>query len=303
MSIETAMAALNTTPETTVTTHAAVEPKTEETKEVPTDEAKKEEPKTEEKPKDEEIKARRFAELSKKEQRILQKKREMEESFKAREEALKSREHLIKEYEEVKKLAKTNPGEAIEKIGTDYQAVTDHYLNHGKLTPELVARDVESKIQELERKLQEQAKTFETREKERIAEENRKTLENFSATIVETVKASSDKYPSVAAFDGAPVIYEMIQKRWHDTGGNHLMTIDEAAEILEKELDSVISKVVQTPKYSARFSSTKKEEPKPTSLNKPKTITNDLTSSAPSLLPAKTENDRIKRALEKLAGA
>lgn len=271
-------------------------PKTEEPK---APEEKKEEPEK----KEESPNSKRFAELSKKEQRILDKKMKMEKELKAREDALKARESVIEEYEEVKKLAKTNPSEAIKKIGTDYKSLTDHILNGEKLTPELVAQDVDAKIKQLEEKLAAQETSFKEREAQRAAEENRKILESFSANIVETVKAKADTYPAVAAFDGAPVIYEMIQKRWHDTEGKHLMTIEEAADILEKDLDSVISKVMQSPKYAARFSSSKKEEPKPTSLNKPKTITNELTSTAPSMLPAKTESDRIKRALEKLSAS
>jgi small-conductance mechanosensitive channel len=297
MSQASALAALETGNTT------AVPPKVDETK---VDDSKLKtaegevKPATEEKPKEDELRSKRFAELSKKEQRNLQWRQKEEAKLKQREDALKASEEKIKEYEEIRALAKTKPNAAIAKLGTTYQQLTNDILNDGKLTPELVAQDVNEKIEALQKQLKDQAKSYEEREQQAAAQKNKEILENFSANIVSTVKGSADKYPAVNAFDGAPVIYEMIQKRWNDTAGKHLMTIDEAAEMLEKDLDAVIGKVMQSPKYAARFSSSKKEDTKPNSLNKPKTITNELTSSAPSMLSAKTENDRLKRALEKL---
>lgn len=281
-----------------VTTTSVLEAKPAEVVETPKEE-----------PKQEDVRAKRFAELSKRKNEIVQRQQRLNSEMKAREDALSKREAVVKEYEEIKLLAKTNPNEAIKKIGTDYKSLTDHILNGEKLTPELLSQDVNEKIKVLEKKLEEQAKTFEEREVLKKQDENKRILENFSATIIETVKNNAEKYPAVHVFDGAPVIYEMIQKRWHDTKGQHLMTIDEAASLLEKDLGGVVEKLLQTPKYASRVNPSKEgdskpnSQSKPNSLNKPKTITNELTSSAPSLLPPKTENDRIKRALEKLAGA
>lgn len=264
-------------------------------------EVKEGEVKKDEAPKEEEIRSKRFAELSKKEQRNLRWKLDQEAKFKQREEIIKASEDKIKEYEEIKTLAKTKPNAAIAKLGTTYQRLTDDILGDGKLTAENVAQDVDVRIKALQDKIDAQEKSFLQREEERAAQKNKEVLENFSANIVDTVKRGADKYPAVSAFDGAPVIYEMIQKRYADTSGKHLMTIDEAAEMLEKDLDAVIGKVMQTPKYAARYSSSKKEEPKQTSLNKPKTITNEMTSSGPALIRSSdVQKDAFKRALEKL---
>ena len=269
------------------------EPKTQDT---PKEEIKIEEPK-------ETVDSKRFAEVSKREARILKKQKEAEASIAAREREIANRESRLKDLEDLPDLMKRNPKEAFKKLRTSYDEITNAYLADGKVTPELLKNDVDIKIQELEKKLEQQAKSFEQKEVEKADAERRRVLEGFSAKIVETIEASADKYPAVHQFKGAPIIYEMIQKRWEDTEGKHLMTIDEAAELLEKDLDTVITGVLQTPKYTARYTpQAKKEETKSNqSTSKPRTITNELTSTAPSMLPAKTENDRIKRALEKLA--
>lgn len=306
MSIETAMKALEVPTTEPVQPEVKVETKVETKEEVKT-EATTEETKeaAPEKTEEDELKSKRFAELSKKEQRILRKKLEMEKELKEREERIAAKEKEIKDSvkNELREMIKKNPKLVMDELGIDYNSLTNYFLSDGKLTPESVAQSVEEKIQALEKRLEEQAKAFEAKELARKEEENRKVLENFSATIIETIKTNAEKYPAVAAFDGAPVVYEMIQQRWHETEGQHLMTIDEACEILEKEFDSRISKVMQTPKYSAKAPQPKNGETKLKSPDKPKTITNELTSSGPSMLPPKTENDRIKRALEKLAGA
>lgn len=269
----------------------------------PSTEVKVEEtPKTEEQ-KAEELKSQRFADLSKREQKIVQKHQKLALELKQKEADLIRREQEIKDSvrKELRDLARKNPLDAIKELGTDYNAITEYQLGEGKLTPERVATSVNEEIAALREELQKTKLSFEEREQQKKQEENDRILQNFSASIVETVKNSSDKYPAVNAFDGAPVIYEMIQKRWHDTNGQHLMTIDEAAELLEKDLGGLVEKLLQTPKYASRLNpQSKKEDSAKTSLSKPKTITNELTTSAPSMLPPKTENDRIKRALEKL---
>jgi hypothetical protein len=251
----------------------------------------------------EDIKSRRFAELSKREQKILRKDLQLKQELKQREDALTQRQHEIKEQakKELRELAKKNPLEALRELGTDYNSITEFQLGEGKLTPEKVSQSVDEKIAALEAKLKAQEETFQQREQLKVQEENERILKNFSATIVDTVKNNVDKYPAVHHFNGAPVIYEMIQKRWHDTNGQHLMTVEEAAAVLEEDLGGIVDKLLQSPKYASRVTpQTKKEETKINSLNKPKTITNELTSSAPSMLPPKTEDDRIRRALEKL---
>lgn len=282
--IQNAMAALGgDKPETKVE-----EPKVETT-----------EVKAETKPEDE-LKARRFAELSKKEQRIRQKDLKMQADLKAREEALTRREAEIKESvkAELRRLAKEKPLDAIKELGTDYQSMTEHVLSEGKLTPEIVAKSTKEEIEALKKQIEDRDKAIEQKEAQRKQEENERILRSFSANIIETVKSNPDKYPAVFESEGAPVIYHMIQQRYEETKGKHLLTIDEAAEILEKDLNAFVSRV----NARKNGSQPKKETTQPQSLNKPKTITNELTSSAPSMLPAAKEEDRIKRALAKLQG-
>lgn len=289
------------TPE--VTSPAPVTQPTEAPKEeIPQEPVEGKEAPKEKDPADE-LKSKRFAELSKKEQKILSRKLKFDAEMKEKEASLAKREADIKEEarRELRELAKKNPTKAIEELGTSYKELTDYLLTDGKMTPEKVSQTVNEEIAALRKELEETKLSFKQQQELKEQQEKEKILKDFSANIVDTIKNNAEKYPAVHTFEGAPVIYEMIQKRFTETNGKHLMTIDEAAELLEKDLDAHVSKLLTTQKYASRLNpQPKKEETKPNSLNKPKTITNELTSSAPSLLPPATENDRIKRALEKL---
>lgn len=245
------------------------------------------------------IKSRRFAELSKKEQRILQKQQKLNADMKAREDALSAKEAQIKEdaRKELRELVKKNPAKAFEELGTTYNGVTEAILAGGEPTAKSVEQDVKSEIAQLREELATTKKESLEREEQRKLDENKRILQTFNDNINQTVKNNPDKYPSVYEFGAAPVIYHMVEQRYQDTKGKHLMTIDEAAGLLEKDLRATVLRI------NARMGGSqpnKKENAQPKSLNKPTTITNELTSTAPSMLPAHKEEDRIRRALEKL---
>lgn len=319
MSIESAMRALESAPQQDpqkdtepqkVPVQKEVPPGETPKKDLETQELKqgelapevKDAPKEEEKPD-----AKRWSEISKKEQRIRLKQQKLDADFKAREEALAQREAKIKSLEELPDLFQKNPKEAFKRLNTSYNQVSESLLSDGKPTVEKLQETVEQKFGSIDERIEKKAQEIAQRaiqelEAKTQQKENARILQEFGAKIVDTVKTNADKFPAVSAFNGAPVIYEMIQQRFQETGGKHLMNIDEAAELLEKDLDSHIEKILQHPKYAARLSPQSKNEgtKQNSNLNKPKTITNEMTSTAPSMLPAKTEQDRINRALAKL---
>jgi hypothetical protein len=256
--------------------------------------------------KEEDVKAKRFADLSKREQKILRRKLEMEKELKEKEESLSKRESDIKRQaiEELKQLARTNPDKALEALETNYNSITDWKLNAGKVTPETVEKKVLSEVDLLKKQIEDLKNQREEEKKTLEQKKNEEVLQNFQKSIVTTLETKAEEYPAAHAMGGAEIVYHMIQQRYHDTKGQHLLKIDEACALLEKDLTNAIEKVVTSKGWQKRLASNpKKEDTKQQSLNKQKpTITNDMTSTAPSLLPPKAEADRLQRALARLSG-
>lgn len=262
---------------------------------------------------------KKFVDLAKKERKFLERKKQADSEIKLKEQELVSKKESIRQEAilELKDLLKSNPNAALEKLESSYNKITEYNLSDGKQTPESVSKDLMTEIESLKKTLGDQRQEFDQREKQRTEQENQRIIKSFNENVINTAKANPEKWELVNIFEQTHVVPHIIEQYFiqtqeKDADGNvtkagKILSIDEACDILEKDIRKQAEKLLKT-KFFAEASKpsspqeVKKEEPKATSLNKPKpTITNDLTSSAPSLLPPKTEEDRMKRALAKLA--
>jgi hypothetical protein len=101
-------------------------------------------------------------------------------------------------------------------------------------------------------------------------------------------------------YDSADLVYDTVEEYFAKT--NKVLSIPEACDLVESYLEKQVEKSLATKKLSARVS---KQEPSSPTANKPseprRTLTNnDYTSSTPSFVSPKVENDRMSRALAAL---
>jgi hypothetical protein len=129
--------------------------------------------------------------------------------------------------------------------------------------------------------------------------------------IGEFISSNKDAYELIAQRDATEEIFASINeafvisaKEWRENGQHgpmpKPMSIKDAADALEEFYEQEVQKLISTNKWRNKYGQQAPKEEVPKKGPSP-TLTNQMTtSSAASVLPAKTEQDRIRRALEKL---
>lgn len=257
-----------------------------------------------------ELNSSRFAALAKKET-ALQRERQ----------AIKlERDRIAKERSEATKLveaqrvALTDPLKALELLGITYKQLTEVVLNDNKVTPELREKQLEEKLRaELKKELEDRDKLSSEESKKREEERVQKVVQQFKEQTGSFLKANKDKYPLINhpkndftyAIDTISAIIEQHYDKTSEKDENGdilkpgvLMAVPDAAKLFEDHLQETAKEFYSTlqPKSDGPD---KKTEPSKSSVQEPRTITNEMSGIANNL-PAKTEADRIKRALAAL---
>lgn len=248
-----------------------------------------------------EVSSPRFALLAKKE-KALQKDREEIKALRAelekeRETFNKARESGSASLDELKRTARENPKKALETLGLTYNEITEFFLNDEKPTPELREKRLREELtsdfkKELEAREKEAQKKREDEQKE--AEE--KALSEFRNKVFEFIDGHKDEYELINLYDAHEVVTSTIEQQFEKT--NRIMSTKEAADLVEKYL---FDKAKSAKKLNPQDAGEKKNaDPKARESAPVKSLSNAMTSSAPSILPPKTEEDRLRRALAKL---
>jgi len=330
MSIETAMAALNTpTPSATPPPQSQALTKQEVTAAVSESEtkanngeqstaadsnktetgaeAKVEAPVTETKtePKKEEPLSAKFSALAKKEKAIV----EQSKSIKASEAKLAEREAAIAAREakiaKSESLWETDVFAAIkERTGMDYNALTLAQLDGKYSMPEetdpikVAKKTIEDFKKEMAQKEEEQ-KTATQKAKEAADAKQKSDLEAaweaYNTEVQEFVSANKDEYELISTYNQQSLIAETVDEFYKQN--KRVLSVKEAADLVEKYLEDEAKKALGTKKFS-------KQPEKPAadakSVGEPKitrTLNNSMQPTAASVLPAVSEADRMKRAL------
>lgn len=231
----------------------------------------------------------RFAALAKKERAIQ--KREAE---------IKAQLAKVEAYEQAQKQAAQNPLKYLESLGLSYEQITQFMLNGQKPTPELELQSVKQQIEQMK---QEQVAKEEAAKKAQEAQakaEYQRTLSEFSQEVSDFVKQNADTYELTAMYQGESIIQATIEQYYNQT--KKIMSIKDASDLVEKYFEDQVTAAQKAKKFQAKQTPKEQSQPKrePVSKQSTPTISNELTSSAPSLLPAKTEQDRLNRALAAL---
>lgn len=259
-------------------------------------------PETPAAPKTDDMSAK-FAALAKKE-RIA---RLAQYNLKTKETSLAQREQAIAERERIwEEEFKASPLEAIKKRGYTYEDITKAALNDGKFEPATEIKSVKEEIARLREEQKEKDKLALEQQQTAVQQAEQEAVDGFKFKIGEHIDGNKEKYELTALYEAHDLVFQTVEEHYLRTskeGTPKILSVDEACALVEQYLESEIDRTAQaSKKFQAKYSTGKTKEdqntkPAPKSTT---TLTNQLTSSAPSLLPQATENDRMKRALAAL---
>jgi hypothetical protein len=268
--------------------------------------------------------AEKFAALARRQKAQLEAERRAKSEFE-RNQVLSEK---TKSFESELLEGKKNPFEFMKKhFGLTYEDLTEMQLNDGRPTDKM---EITSKLSELDqwKKDQEELKAkekeeFEREQSKRESEEQEKQITEFKKGIPAKLE-KNDKLDLVLALlepeEQSTEVFNIIEAHWaseeekieKDPSYNPtLLSVDEAADILEGILSEKFSKHVTKSKKFGHLlkqeaSPTKpaKDQPgfRPSQVNTTKTLTND-TATSPSLLSPQTERERMARAMSALGGS
>lgn len=274
-----------------------------------------EEEKKEEAPKKEETPlSAKFAALAKKEKALIRQQQEQkareserETEYNKRDLEFKAREEKIKSATE---LWDTDPLAALEKMGYSYQKLTDMILSGEKTAkrepedPIQFAKKIEEKLrkefadkdaarEEATRKSQEDSK------KQQAADVDR-ALSLFREEIGEHLTSNADDYELTTLYGQQDLIVETVQEFFDKH--KRVLSVKEAADMVERYLYDEAQKALKTKKLTKQQTpkEEKAAEKKAESAPQSKTLNNNMTPTAASFLPAATEAERMKRAMNAL---
>lgn len=235
----------------------------------------------------------RFLALAKREQGIVRRQQEM----KALEQQLGERESRIKKYEELEK-QKPDPLKLLETHGYSYKDVTDYILNDQKPTPDLEIKSIKHEFESFKKSQEEQRQKELEDMRARQKLEYERTVEEFKEQVLNFVSSKPEEYELINLYEAGQLVFDTIEEHFHKT--QKVLSSKEASDLVEKYLEDQLERTTKAKKFQARFAP-KAESPKgDVKPDASMTLSNSMSSSSPSLLPAKTESERMQRALAAL---
>lgn len=245
-------------------------------------------------PKNEPLSAR-FEALTRKE-RSIQKRIEQAKSLEV---TISAREAKVKEYEAAFEKAQSDPDAALSKVGWNYAKLTDYYLNNKQITPEAKVQQVEERLQSYVTQQEKEKKQATEDAKSAAQAESARVIEEWKTGVNEFVTANQGDYELINLHEAFPLVTELIQA--HFEKFKKVLSNKEAAEKIEAYLEERVEASTKTTRLQKKYGARGEENPEsPNSDNAAKearSLSNALSQSGPSLLPAATERERMERAL------
>lgn len=179
----------------------------------------------------------RFALLAREEKRLQEERKRLNESRKDPE----FQEFL--EFKKLKASAKNDPLSVLEKMGLNYDEITDYVIS-GKHTKDPSIRALEEKIAQMEKEAQER----ELNNKKALEEAQ---LNNFKESIKAVCLEKSDDFELVNIWGAHNLVYNVIQEHYDKT--QQVLPIEEAAKKVESYLEKESEKYQGSKKLRKLF--------------------------------------------------
>lgn len=247
--------------------------------------------------------AQRFAFLAKKESALQKQRAEIKAAREAME-AQRVEIERIKQEIEASKAKKgsyrTNPLSLLEENGLTYKELTDYILNNNTVSTEAQIKAIQDRLDEQEKRREQERLEAEKRAEEEARSREAQVIQEFRQEIGSFIKDKSETYELTALYDGADLVYDTVEEYFDKTG--KVLSIPEACDLVEKYLESQVEKATKTKKLSSKLQApgNPKLEDKPQAAPT-RTISNQrYTSTTPSMVSPKIENDRMARAMAAL---
>lgn len=238
--------------------------------------------------------------LARKEKAIVEKQRAIQQKEAEMSKRMAEWEAKERAWADREKLWKDTPEKALEEFGHTYQSLTERVLAGGELTAADVEKRAMAKVKELEDRLENEKKAALEAEKARAEKESQETIQQYREDLAAFVTNKAEEYKLCALFDKeAELIYDTVDTYFQQNG--KILSHDEAAGLVEKYFRKLVEEAngALTPKQQAAAEAAlDKDKPQ----QQVRALSNGMSQTAPSFLPAKTEDDRMKRAMAALDG-
>lgn len=223
----------------------------------------------------------KFAALSRKEKAIKaqeQQFRQQQSEMQKMLADLKSENERIKaEYSGYKTNVKQKPLQTLEEEGLTFEQLTQMQLNEQNPTTEMLMKQMRSELESgYKSELEALKKQLADDKLKAQTDAETSTITNFKKQIGELVTAQSDKYELINLNNAVDTVYEVVEK-YYETEGK-LLSVEEAADYVEKHLEDEANKIFKAKKFAARALAPK---PTPSEKSNSVTLSNQLSAEVP----------------------
>jgi hypothetical protein len=218
-----------------------------------------------------------------------------EVAYRAHVAEIEKREAAAKEFESKKAAAKQDPFALLESAGLTYEDLTQRIVSGGKQTPEMAAKALEDKFEAFKREQEAKAKADREAQEKATLENEERIVSQWRGGVVDFVKQNAVTYELTTAFGAESEVARAIEEAHRQTG--RLLQPKEAADLVEKHLETVLEKLLATAKAKAK-AATPAPVAAPAKPSAPKTISVDMTAASRAAKPVPvTDDERMKRAM------
>ena len=251
-------------------------------------------------PAPEKPRADRFALLARKEQDLLRK----QQAVKQQQQILAQQAEQLRAFEQAKKQALLNPLDALKQLGLTYEQITEFVLNDNKPTPNAEVMSVRQELEEFKRSQREEQQKLLEEQREMQTQEQQAIIETFREEVGEYVSQHVETYELTNLYGGANIVSDVIEEHFKQSG--KLLTIPEAAKLVEEHYEELARKAQQTKKFAVtqqKVASTQAQATTAAPRIGP-TLSNDLSANVAAGISKspRSDADRIAAALARLEG-
>lgn len=223
----------------------------------------------------------KFAALSRKEKMIKQREAQVSQQQKQFEQQLAEikaeNERLKKEFDSYRTGMKQSPLKKLREEGLTFEQLTEMQLNDENPTPEMLIKRTreeletgyKSELEALKRQLAEEKQKAEKDAEERV-------VTSYKKQINDHISANTDKYELISLNEAHGLVFDVVEEYYQNEG--KILSVDEAADYVEKYLEDEARKVLQAKKFAAKGPQPTKPSEKPASL----TLSNELSAENPA---------------------
>lgn len=210
-----------------------------------------------EEPKTDPTLSSQFAKLARQERAIRAKAQEQNQAIKAKEDALAAREAAIQAQEQKykteyvpKSLGKQDPLKYLEDAGLTYDDVTQSYLNPQQTDPRILSHiaKLEEKLSVLEGKATEQETSYKAQQQQAY-DSAIKQIRNDVTNLVKT----NDNYETIRHTNSQKDVVDLIVQTYNESEGQELLTVEEAADLVEEHILEEAVKLSRLGKVNKRL--------------------------------------------------